>query len=73
MIVKVNYEINPMPNNPTIAQIKSHKKKKTTKSKAKRTLFAVVSTTIFTRIMSLTSPKKWDYMKKEYVGYERIR
>ncbi|XP_059310118.1 uncharacterized protein LOC132061292 [Lycium ferocissimum] len=43
-------------------------------SPKRKTLFVVVSTTIFTRIMSLTSPKEiWDYLKKEYVGDERIR
>ncbi|XP_060200506.1 uncharacterized protein LOC132628757 [Lycium barbarum] len=57
-----------------MAQIKSHKEKKTRKSKVKATLFVAVSTTIFTRIMSLTSPKEiWDYLKNEYVGDERIR
>jgi len=36
-------------------------------------LFIVVSTTIFIRIMSLKSAKDvWDYLKKEYVGDERI-
>jgi hypothetical protein len=36
-------------------------------------LFAVVSTTIFIRIMSLKSAKDvWDYLKEEYAGDERI-
>jgi len=36
-------------------------------------LFVVVSTTIFTRIMSLKLAKDvWDYLKEEYVGDERI-
>ncbi|KAJ6416963.1 hypothetical protein OIU84_002780 [Salix udensis] len=57
-----------------MTQIKSHKERKTKKSKAKACLFAVVSTTIFTRIMSLQSAKDvWDYFKKEYAGDERIR
>jgi hypothetical protein len=60
-------------NNPTVAQIKNHKKRKTRKSKAKACLFAVVFTTIFTRIMSLKSTKDvWDYLKKEYTGDDRI-
>ncbi|KAF3652920.1 putative late blight resistance protein -like protein R1B-14-like [Capsicum annuum] len=72
--VEDDYEIVPLSNNLTIAQIKSHREKKTTKSKAKATLFASVSTTIFRRIMYLTSPKEiWDYMKKEYGSDERIR
>jgi len=72
--VEEDYEINLLPNNPTVAQIKSHKEKKTIKSKAKETLFAAVSTIIFTKIMTLTSPKDiWNYPKKEYAGDERIQ
>ncbi|XP_019247526.1 PREDICTED: ABC transporter C family member 10-like isoform X3 [Nicotiana attenuata] len=64
----------PLPNNPTVAQIKSHKEKKTRKSKAKATLFAGVSATIFTRVMALKSAKEiWDYLKGEYTRDERIR
>ena len=36
-------------------------------------MFAVVSTTIFTRIMYLKSAKDvWDYLRKKYAGDERI-
>uniref|UniRef100_M1A8F6 Phenylalanine ammonia-lyase n=1 Tax=Solanum tuberosum TaxID=4113 RepID=M1A8F6_SOLTU len=31
-VLEEDYEINPLPNNPTVAQIKSHKEKKTIKS-----------------------------------------
>jgi len=72
--VEEDYEVHPLPNNPTVAQIKNHKERKTRKSKAKACLFAAISTTIFTRIMSLQSAKDvWDYLKKEYAGDERIR
>jgi predicted aspartyl protease len=72
--VEEDYEVHPLPNNPKVAQIKNHKERKTRKSKAKACLFAAVSTTIFTRIMSLKSAKDvWDYLKKEYAGDERIR
>ncbi|XP_073263216.1 uncharacterized protein [Populus alba] len=72
--VEEDYEVPPLPNNPTMTQIKSHKERKTKKSKAKACLFAAVSTTIFTMIMSLQSAKDvWDYLKKEYAGDERIR
>ena len=72
--VEEDYEIPKLSNNPTMAQIKAHKEKKMKKSKAKACLFAVVSSTIFTRIMSLKSPKEiWDYLKTEYEGDERIR
>ncbi|XP_019232217.1 PREDICTED: uncharacterized protein LOC109212937 [Nicotiana attenuata] len=72
--VEEDYDVLPLPNNPTMAQIKSHKEKKTRKSKAKATLFAGVSATIFTRVMALKSAKEiWDYLKGEYTGDERIR
>ncbi|KAH9679706.1 hypothetical protein KPL71_026241 [Citrus sinensis] len=51
--VEEDYEIPTLPNNPTMAQIKAHKEKKIKKSRAKACLFAAVSSTIFTRIMSL--------------------
>ena len=55
--VEKDYEITPLPNNPTMAQIKHHKEKRIRKSKAKACLFAAVSSTLFTRIMSLKSAK----------------
>ncbi|KZV36340.1 hypothetical protein F511_27216 [Dorcoceras hygrometricum] len=72
--VKEDYEILVLPNNPTMAQIKAHKEKNTKKSKAKACLFAAVSSSIFTRIMSLKLAKEiWDYIKIEYEGDERIK
>ncbi|KZV47520.1 hypothetical protein F511_14592 [Dorcoceras hygrometricum] len=69
--VEEYYEVPALPNNPTMAQIKAHKEKKT---KAKACLFAAVSSSIFTRIMSLKSAKEiWDYLKVEYEGDERIK
>ncbi|KAH9793968.1 DUF4219 domain-containing protein [Citrus sinensis] len=54
--------------------IKAHKEKKTKKSRAKACLFAAVSSTIFTRIMSLKLAKAiWDYLKSKYEGDERIK
>lgn len=71
--VEEDYEIQALTNNPTIAQIKTHEKK-TKISKAMASLFAAVSSTIFTRIMSLKSAKEiCDYFKAEYRGDERIR
>ena len=72
--VEEDYEIIPLLNNLTMAQIKHHKERKTKKSKAKACLYAVVSSTIFTRIISLRSAKAiWAYLKMEYEGDERIR
>lgn len=44
--------IPPQTNNPNMAQIKNHMEKKTRKSKAKATLFVVVSQNIFTRVIT---------------------
>ena len=72
--IEEDYEVPPLPTNPTLTQIKSHKERKTKKSKAKACLFTAVSTTVVTRIMSLKSAKDvWDYLKEEYAGDERIR
>lgn len=69
-----NYEIHELPDDATMAQIKAKKEKKTKKARAKACLFAAVSASIFTRIMSLKSAKEiWDFLKSEYKGNERIR
>jgi hypothetical protein len=63
-----------LPANPTVAQLKIHKEKKTRKSKAKACLYAAVSNTIFTRIMNFEFAKSiWDYLKKKYQGNERTK
>ncbi len=67
--VEEDYKVPTLPGNPTVAQIKIHKERKTRKSKAKGCLFTAVSSTIFTRIMSLKSAIAiWDYLKAEYEG-----
>ena len=53
-----DYEVSPLPENPTIAQIKPHKEKKIKKVKAKTCLFVGVSQMIFTTIMTLNSFKE---------------
>ncbi|KAH9657521.1 hypothetical protein KPL70_023109 [Citrus sinensis] len=63
-VVEEDYEIPALPNNPTMMK----------KSRAKGCLFTVVSSTIFTRIMSFKTTKSmWDYLKKEYAGDEKIK
>ncbi|KAA0061160.1 Retrovirus-related Pol polyprotein from transposon TNT 1-94 [Cucumis melo var. makuwa] len=72
--VQEDYEIPTLPDNPTMAQIKAQKEKKTRKSKAKACLFVAVSSTIFTRIMTLRSAYEiWNYLKSEYERDERIK
>ena len=57
-----------------MTQLKTHKERKSRKSKAKACLFSAVSSTIFTRIMNLDSAKEiWDYLKTEYEGNERTK
>ncbi|XP_052478485.1 uncharacterized protein LOC128034010 [Gossypium raimondii] len=71
--VEEDYEIPPLPNNPTMVQIKTHKEKKTRKAEAKSTLFAAISTNVFTKVLTLRSAKEvWDYLKEEYEGNDRI-
>ena len=72
--VEEDYEVLPLPDNPTINQIKNRKERKMRKSKAKTCLFVVVSSTIFIRIMSLKLAKAiWDYLNTKYEGNERVK
>jgi len=68
------YEVPPLLDNPTIAQIKNNKEKSQRKSKAKASLFAAISSSIFTRIMTLKIANEiWDFLKKKYEGNERVK
>ncbi|XP_019071922.1 cytochrome P450 85A1 [Vitis vinifera] len=70
--VSEEYEVPPLSDNPTMAQIKLHNERRQRKSKAKASLFAAVSSTIFTKIMTLkTANEIWNFLKKEYEGNER--
>lgn len=72
--VEEDYVIDPLPDNPTLAQIRNHKERKQRKSKAKSCLFSAVSQAIFTRIMTLKSAKAiWDFLKQEYEGNEKVK
>ncbi|KAL3746392.1 hypothetical protein ACJRO7_015364 [Eucalyptus globulus] len=72
--VEQDYEVAPLPDNPTINQIKFHKERMTRKAKAKSCLYAAVSPAIFSRIMACESAKAiWDFLKAKYQGDERIR
>ncbi|KAJ8634469.1 hypothetical protein MRB53_008736 [Persea americana] len=68
--IENTYEVPPLPDNPTMAQITTHKEMRQRKSKAKASLFAAVSSSIFTRVMTLKTAKGiWDFLK-EYEGNE---
>ena len=56
--IEEDYEVPPLPMNPTMALIKNHKEMKSRKSKARATLFVVVSSKIFVRIMTMKSTLK---------------
>ncbi|RVW71671.1 hypothetical protein CK203_052100 [Vitis vinifera] len=72
--VEENYEVPPLGANPTMAQMKLHKERKRRKAKAKACLFAVVSPSIFIKIMKIDSAAEiWEYLKEEYKGDERIK
>ncbi|XP_016716634.1 uncharacterized protein [Gossypium hirsutum] len=73
-VVEEDYDVTPLPNNPTMNQIKMHNERTTRKSKEKSYLYASVSPAIFNRIMAFGSAKEiWDYLKAEYQGDERIK
>ncbi|CAL5423196.1 unnamed protein product [Camellia sinensis] len=72
--VEADYEIIPLPDNPTIQEIKIHKERTTKKYKAKSCLHSAVSEAIFTKIMTLESAKNiWDYLRTESQGNDRSR
>lgn len=72
--VKDDYEVTPLPENPTINQIRVHKESVTRKAKAKSCLYAAVSPFIFNRIMKFPTAKDiWNFLKIEYEGDEKIR
>ena len=50
-----NYEVPPLGANPTVAQMKLHKERKSRKAKAKACLFAIVSPSILIKIMKIDS------------------
>lgn len=53
-----DFEVPALPVNPTIAQLKNHKEKKTKKSKTRACLYFLVSSIIFTIIINLQSVKE---------------
>nr|CAN65221.1 hypothetical protein VITISV_042416 [Vitis vinifera] len=72
--IEEDYEIPPLGANPTVAQMKNHKEKKTRKVKAKACLFPAISPLILTRIMQLESVAEiWEHLREEYQGNERVK
>ncbi|XP_006591624.1 uncharacterized protein [Glycine max] len=72
--VEENYDVPELPLNPTVAQMKNHKERKTKKAKAKNYLLSTVSKIIFIRIMNFKSTKQiWDDLRSKYQGCERTK
>ncbi|XP_031247380.1 uncharacterized protein LOC116105100 [Pistacia vera] len=72
--VEEDYEIDPLPDNPTVQQIKVHKERRTKKFKAKSCLHSAVSEALFTKIMNLKSAFEiWQYLREEFQGNARTR
>ncbi|KAG6521478.1 hypothetical protein ZIOFF_018599 [Zingiber officinale] len=72
-VVKDDYEVTPLTDNPTINHIQFHKESITRKAKAKSCLYAAVSPFIFNRIMKFPTAKDiWNFLKIEYEGDEKI-
>ncbi|PKI59508.1 hypothetical protein CRG98_020139 [Punica granatum] len=68
--VEQDFEVAPLPDNPTLNQ----KDRTTRKAKAKSHLYPAVSPTIFTKIMRSESAKAiWDFLKTRYEGDEKVR
>ncbi|KAG8492161.1 hypothetical protein CXB51_009591 [Gossypium anomalum] len=73
-VVKEDYEVTPVLNNPTMNLIKMHKGRTNGKAKAQACLYALVSLVIFNRIIVFGSVKEiWDYFKAEYQRNERVK
>jgi len=60
-VVKVGGDTNPLPNNPTMAQIKIHREEVSKKFKALSCIQSALSEVIFTRVMTTETAKEaWD-------------
>lgn len=64
----------PLPQNPTLAQIKKYDEEMAKIAKALSCLHAAVSDGVFTSIMSCDSPKEaWEKLKEEFEGNEQTK
>jgi len=71
--VEQEHETQPLPADPTLAQIRNHREERARKFKAKTCLYSAVSEAIFSRIIALDTAKQiWNYLQEEFYGNERI-
>jgi len=67
-------EIQPLQEDPTIAQIRNYNDKVIRRAKAKNCIHSVVSDVVFTRIMSCETTKEaWNTLQEAFQGNERTR
>ncbi|XP_016558044.1 uncharacterized protein LOC107857713 [Capsicum annuum] len=73
-VVEVGGEVNPLPNNPTMAQIKNHREEVSKNCKALSCIQSALSEVIFARVMASENAKEaWDKLKEEFHGSDKIR
>lgn len=73
-VVESDYEPTPLPQNPTLNQIKKHDEEKAKKPKALSCIHSAVSDGIFTSIMTCESPKEaWEMLKEEFEGNDQTK
>ncbi|KAF2303140.1 hypothetical protein GH714_014097 [Hevea brasiliensis] len=73
-VVEISRDPTPLPENPSLPQIKMHSEERVKKFKARSAIHAFVTNAIFTRIMTCETAKQaWDKLKEDYQGTNRIR
>ncbi|KAF3685427.1 hypothetical protein FXO37_00638 [Capsicum annuum] len=73
-VVADDTPLQPLPENPTVAQIKSHSDEKLKKFKAKTVIQNSVADSIFSKIIACEAANEaWEKLKKEYQGSNQVR
>jgi len=73
-VVKTGRDPPPLPEDPTLAQIRNRREERMKKHKAKNYIHSIVSEAIFTKIMACDTAKQaWDLLRKEFQGNDRTR
>ena len=68
-VLENDFNPTPLPQNPTLAQLKKYEEELAKKPKAFTCIHSTVSEEIFTSIMARESPKEaWDKLKEEFQG-----
>ncbi|XP_052197215.1 uncharacterized protein LOC127804394 [Diospyros lotus] len=71
-VVETGRDPPPLPDNPTIAQVKHHSEQVAKKFKALSCIHQAISESIFTRIMACETAKEaWDRLKEKFQGTDK--